>query len=288
MLFGQGLVRTPEDFGVRGESPSHPELLDWLATELVASGWDVKHVLRLIVTSATYRQASHLTPELRERDPSNLLLARGPRHRLPAEMVRDNALAVSGLLVRRIGGPSVKPYQPGDLWREMSYGDQPDRAYVQDHGPDLYRRGLYTFLKRSIHYPAFAMFDAPNREVCVAQRPVTNTPLQALVTLNDVTYVEAARVLAQEMLRSGSGFEERLDAAYRRVLARPVESRERVVMRRMYDRLVEQYRRDAKAAADVTSAGEAPRPKGLDVVEHAAWTGLCQALLNLDETLTRE
>jgi hypothetical protein len=289
MLFGQGLVATANDFGVRGEPPSHPELLDWLSCEFVASGWDVRHVLRLMVTSATYRQSSRLTPELRERDPANVLLARGPRFRLPAELVRDNALAVSGLLQARIGGPSVKPYQPGDLWRELAYGDQPDRAYVQDHGPDLYRRGLYTFWKRSIHYPAFALFDAPSREVCTARRAVTNTPLQALVTLNDLTYVEAARVLAQRVLgEAGASFDARLDRAWRRVLARPPSAREREVMRAVYARLRRRYRADPAAADALARAGEYPRPHDLDAAEHAAWTGLCQALLNLDETLTRE
>jgi hypothetical protein len=257
--------------------------------EFRESGWDIKHLMRLLVTSATYRQSSRLTAELRERDPDNVLLARGPRFRLAAEVVRDNALAVSGVLDRRIGGPSVKPYQPGDLWREMAYGDQPDRAYVQDHGPDLYRRGLYTFWKRSIHYPAFAVFDAPNREVCTARRAVTNTPLQALVTLNDMTFVEAARVLAQNILREGDAtFDGRLDRAWRRVLGRAPSPRELQVMQSVHARLLERYRKDKVAAEAVASAGEYPRPRDLDVAEHAAWTGLCQALLNLDETLTKE
>jgi hypothetical protein len=289
MLFGQGLVATANDFGVRGEPPSHPELLDWLACEFMDSGWDVRHMLRLMVCSATYRQSSRLTPGMRERDPLNALLARGPRFRLPAELVRDNALAVSGLLDQRIGGPSVKPYQPGDLWREMAYGDQPDKAYIQDHGPDLYRRGLYTFWKRSIHYPAFALFDAPSREVCTARRAVTNTPLQALVTLNDVTYVEAARVLAQQVLcEGGASFDARLEYAWGRVLARPPSARERTVMRAIYERLQGRYRADPAGAAALVRAGEHPRPRHFEVAEHAAWTSLCQALLNLDETLTKE
>jgi mono/diheme cytochrome c family protein len=289
LLFGQGLVRTVEDLGVRGEPPSHPELLDWLACEFVDSGWNVKHLLRLMVTSATYRQSSRVSPELRERDPNNALLARGPRFRLPAEMIRDNALAISGLLDRRIGGPSVKPYQPGDLWREMSYGDSADKAYIQDHGLNLYRRGLYTFWKRSVMYPAFAVFDAPNREVCVAGRPVTNTPLQAFVTLNDVTYVEAARVFAERVLREGgASFEDRLTFAFRRALARPPTAKELAILKQSHDRLHDKYRRDPDAARALTSAGEYPIAKDLDVAEHAAWTGLCQVILNLDETLTRE
>ncbi len=289
MLFGQGLVRTVNDFGVRGEAPTHPELLDWLAVEFMESGWDVKHLMRLIVTSATYRQSSVVSAELRERDPENRWLARGPRHRLPAEMVRDQALAVSGLLVRRIGGPSVKPYQPGDLWREMAYGDQPDRAYVQDHGEPLYRRGMYTFWKRSVHYPMFAIFDAPNREVCAAQRPVTNTPLQALVMLNDVAFVEAARVLAQSiLLNDNPAFETRLSQAIWSVLGRAPREQEFAPLRRLHDRLKDNYRTHLAEAMAVTQIGEFPRPAGLEIVELAVWTGICQSLLNLDEALTQE
>jgi hypothetical protein len=297
MLFGQGLVRTPEDFGVRGELPSHPELLDWLACEFASPmqggaqhPWDVKHLLRLMVTSSTYRQSSKVSKSLLERDPQNVLLARGPRFRLPAEMIRDNALAISGLLDRnRLGGPSVKPYQPGDLWREMSYGDSADKAYLQDHGRDLYRRGIYTYWKRSIHYPSFAVFDAPNREVCVARRAVTNTPLQAFVTLNDVTFVEAARVFAQNVLRkAGPGFDERIDTAFRQALARHPRDRERSVLRQSLERLLTKYRDDPEAARKLTSAGEYARTGDVDLTEHAAWTSVCQMLLNLDETLTRE
>jgi hypothetical protein len=284
------LVKTVEDFGTRGEPPSHPELLDWLAVEFRESGWDTKHLMRLMVTSATYRQSSQLTEEMRERDPGNALLGRGPRYRLPAEMIRDNALAISGLLDRaRIGGPSVKPYQPGDLWREMAYGDSPDKAYVQDHGRDLYRRGLYTYWKRSIVYPAFSVFDAPNREVCTARRAVTNTPLQAFITLNDVTFVEAARVFAERVLSDGGReFGDRLTFAFRRAVARPPSDRERAVLTSTYYRLLKRYRTDPEAAGALVSAGESPPAAGLDVSKHAAWTGLCQVILNLDETLTKE
>lgn len=289
MIFGQGIVRTVNDFGIRGEPPSHPELLDWLAVEFVESGWDVKHLLRQIVNSATYRQSSHVSPLLRERDPNNVLLARAPRIRLSAELIRDNALAASGLLTPVIGGPSVKPYQPADLWREMSSGDQPDRAYVQDHGANLYRRGLYTYWKRSIHYPAFAVFDAPSREVCTAQRAITNTPLQALVTLNDVTYVEAARTLAQRILtRSGESWDKRIDAAFVCVVARRPEAGERAVVRRMYDDLHARFAQSAKSAGGLAEVGEYPRNDKISAAELAAWTGVCQALLNLDEALTKE
>src|SRR5262249_5639960 len=190
MIFGVGLVRTVEDFGATGELPSHPELLDFLAAELIRSEWDVKQMLRRIVTSATYRQSSRMTKEQHERDPENRLLARGPRGRLPAETIRDNALAISGLLRERLGGPSVKPYQPAGLWEDVTVERR--GKYVPEKGDDLYRRSLYTFWKRTCPPPALMSFDAPNREVCLARRAVTNTPLQALVLLNGPTFAAAA------------------------------------------------------------------------------------------------
>jgi len=288
-VFGQGLTRTMNDFGVRGEPPSHPELLDWLAAEFIESGWDMKRIVRRLTLSSAYRQSSAVSPEALQRDPENRWLARAPRFRLPAELLRDQALAASGLLVRRVGGPSVKPYQPGDLWREMAYGDQPDRAYQQDHGENLYRRGLYTFWKRSIHYPMFALFDAPNREVCVAQRPVTNTPLQALVLLNDPTFVEAARVLGQQILLDHpDDFELRLTVATRALLGRDPEATERGVLRDTWTRLLDHYRAHLADAMAITQVGEYPRVAGLEITELAAWTGVCQSLMNLDEALSRE
>ena len=200
MYFGTGLVKTVEDFGSQGEWPSHPELLDWLATEFVRTGWDVKAMQKLIVTSATYRQSSKVTPELLQRDPENRLLARGPRFRLPAEMIRDQALAVAGLLVEKLGGPSVKPYQPAGLWKELAMQDM---DYVQSKGDDLYRRSLYTFWKRTVAPPDDDDFDAAERETCVVRETRTNTPLQALDLMNDVTFVEAARVLGQRMMKEG-------------------------------------------------------------------------------------
>jgi hypothetical protein len=234
--------------------------------------------------------STRVTTALSARDPENRLLARGPRFRLPAEFIRDNALAISGLLDRDrpVGGPSVKPYQPGDLWRELSAGDQAEKSYVQDHGPDLYRRGLYTFWKRSILHPAFAVFDAPKREVCVGRRAITNTPLQAFVTLNDVQYVEAARVFAQLLVQKGGPtFDSRLDLAYRRALARSPSTKERDALRRLYHDAIAHYRQDGKAAEALVSTGESPRPKELDLAEHAAWTCVCNAILNLDEVVTR-
>jgi hypothetical protein len=288
MVFGTGLVKTTEDFGVRGERPSHPELLNWLACEFIESGWDVKHLMRLIVTSSAYRQSSRISPELLSRDPENRLLARGARFRLSAELVRDNALAISGLLNRQIGGPSVKPYQPGDLWREFAYGDDPNKTYVQDHGPELYRRGMYTFWKRSVLYPALMTFDAPKREVCTVQRSTTNTPLQALVTLNDVTYVEAARVFAQRLIQeSVADPNARIEFAFKVALSRPPSAEELEVMRSLFDDTCNAYRDDAAAAEALISIGEFPGANS-DFPEHAAWTCVCNAILNLDETLTKE
>ncbi len=291
MLFGAGLSRSSDDLGMRGEKPSHPELLDYLGSDFIANHWDVKRLLRSIVLSATYQQSSRTTAALRVRDPQNRLLARGPRFRLPAEFIRDNALAIAGLLdrARAPGGPSVKPYQPGDLWRELSAGDDAGKSYIQDHGPDLYRRGLYTFWKRSILYPSFAVFDAPKREVCAGQRPITNTPLQAFATLNDVTYVEAARVFAARIIQQGGvGFGPRLDYAYRVVLARPPNAREQDVMERLFRQARERYGADPAAAKELLTAGEAPQVTDLDLPEHSAWTCVANALLNLDETVTKE
>ena len=201
MYFGTGIVKTQEDFGVQGEPPVHPELLDWLATEFIRTGWDTRAMQRLIVTSATYRQSSKVTAALLEKDPENRLLARASRLRLPAEMIRDTALAASGLLNGEIGGPSVFPYQPRGLWEEMAFGEGfSAQAYEQSHGKDLYRRGMYTFWKRTVPPASLATFDAPDREKCTARRALTNTPLQALVLMNDPTYVEAARAMAQRVL----------------------------------------------------------------------------------------
>ncbi len=289
MLFGTGLVATAEDFGSQGAWPSHPELLDWLAVEFVESGWDLKHMLTLMVTSATYRQSSRGTEELMGIDPANRLLARGPRFRLPAEMIRDNALAISGLLHDKLGGPSVKPYQPAGLWKEMSYGDSAGKAYNQDHGESLYRRGLYTFWKRSILYPAFAAFDAPIREECTVSRPITNTPLQAFVTLNDIAFVEAARVFAERIIREGGGDSgSRIEFAMEVALARPPSTAEAAILEGLLGDMQTHYRADAEAARKIVAAGERPVPNDLDPVTLAAWTSVAQAILNLDEALTKE
>ncbi|HXT61162.1 MAG TPA: DUF1553 domain-containing protein, partial [Pirellulales bacterium] len=284
MLFGVGIVKTVDDFGAQGEAPSHPELLDWLATEYVANGWDTKALLRTIVTSATYRQASKPTAELLRRDPENRLLARGPRVRLAAEMIRDQALAASGLLVERVGGPSVKPYQPGDLWKELASVE-----YVQDYGEKLYRRSLYTFWKRTVAPPTMIAFDAAGRETCTVRETRTNTPLQALALLNEVTFVEAARMLAQRvMLEGGETPEARITLAFRLAVARPPRPEELEILVKGFASHLARYRAEPQAAAELLNTGEAPHDTRLDAAELAAYTAVAGVILNLDETVTKE
>jgi hypothetical protein len=283
LFFGAGLVKTTEDFGTQGELPSHPELLDWLATEFVRTGWNVQAMHRLIVTSATYRQSSHLKPELRERDPDNRLLARSTRQRLPAFVIRDQALAMSGLLVEKIGGPPVKPYQPAGIWEEMTFGKV---IYQQDKGPSLYRRSLYTFWRRTVG-PTM-MFDTSARQVCTVRQARTNTPLQSLILMNDVTFVEAARVLAERLLAQTGTPEERIALAFRLATARRPTEAERQILGQALQRLQTQYQGDREAALKLVSVGEKPRSADLDVTELAAYTGLMSVILNLDEVITRD
>jgi hypothetical protein len=288
-LFGTGLVKTSEDFGSQGEWPSHPELLDYLATDFVEQKWDIKKFMKSLVLSATYRQSSKVTPESLQHDPENRLLSRGPRFRLPAEMVRDNALAVSGLLNRQLGGPSVKPYQPPGLWEQVAFGGGfSAQSYEQDHGPALYRRGLYVYWKRSLPHPSLATFDAPSREVCTDRRPRTDTPLQALVLLNDPIYVECARVLGQRVLKEGGAdVESRLTFAFKLCTARPPSADELAVLKRVYDKQLAKYQKDKDAALKLVGVGESQRPPELDVSELAAWTAVGNVLLNLDEVVTK-
>ena len=290
ILFGTGLVATAADLGSQGEWPSHPELLDWLAVEFVQSGWDVKALLRQMVRSQTYRQASVATAEALERDPQNRLLARGPRFRLPAELIRDTALHVSGLLVPRLGGPSVNPYTPGDLWREIShYGSSPATAqtFVQDHGEKLYRRSLYTYWKRTAPPPNLAAFDAPNREVCTVSRANTTTPLQALVLLNDVQFVEAARAFAERALGQPGDDAARLKWAFATCLTREPKAKELEVLAGALGRERKRYAKDPAAAEAYLRSGESPRDARLAATEHAAWAQVASLLLNLSETITR-
>jgi len=313
LLFGAGLSRSPGDFGAQGMLPTHPELLDWLAAgfagvsgsgfqvsgsgnskpetrdpKLATAPWDVKALIRAIVTSRTYRQSSQASKALRERDPYNLLVARQGRFRLEAEFVRDNALAVSGLLTRKTGGRSVKPYQPAGYWDHCNtFAGK--LIYDQDHEGELYRRGVYTYWKRSFLHPAMLAFDAPSREECTVERPRSNTPLQALVLMNDPAFVEAARAFAERIMREGgASLPSRLNWAFRRAVARDVTERERGVLVGLYWKHYGEYYRDREAAAQLLGVGEHPVPKDLDAGELAAWTSIARTILNLHETVTRE
>jgi Protein of unknown function (DUF1553)/Protein of unknown function (DUF1549)/Concanavalin A-like lectin/glucanases superfamily/Planctomycete cytochrome C len=289
MYFGIGIVKTSEDFGSQGDPPSNQQMLDWLATEFVASKWDVKEMQRLIVTSATYRQSSKVTPELLEKDPENRLLARGPRFRLPAEMIRDNALCLSGLINTKIGGPSVLPYQPKGLWEEMAFGEKfSAQTYVQSHGADLYRRSMYTFWKRTVPYPSLNTFDAPSREKCTARRTTTNTPLQALVLMNDPTYVEASRKFAERDIRAaGPNETDRIRYAFRMATDRDPTPQELAILDTLYRKERAHYDSDPSDAEKLLSIGESPRDKKLDTVDLAAMTLVTSTILNMDETVTK-
>ncbi len=280
LFFGRGLVATQENFGTQGALPTHPELLDWLARDFVASGWDMKRLCRTIVLTSTYRQRSAATALLRERDPDNLLLARGPSRRLSAESLRDAALAEGGLLTERLGGPAVKPYQPPGLWREQNAFLPP---YVADHGGNLYRRSLYTFWRRTSPPPNMLAFDAPSREVCVVRRQTTSTPLQPLVLLNDPQFVEAARALGERMLREGGTTPEaRLTFAFRVAATRQPTGRELRLLVDMHREQLGLFRNDVEAARKLLRVGEHPAPADLDPVELAAATEAANAILNLD------
>ena len=287
-IFGIGLVRTSEDFGTQGEAPSHPELLDWLAAEFISSGWDVQHILRLIVTSSTYRQSSRRTEALHQRDPENRLLARGPRFRLQSEFIRDQALFVSGLLVSKIGGPSVKPYHPAGLYEQVTAGSGTN-VYVEGTGDDLYRRSMYTYWKRSVPNPAMLAFDSPFRETCTVRRTRTNTPLQALNLMNDPTYVEAARLLAIRMLREGGpASESQVTLGFRLVLSRPPRPAELQILTMAYDRAVQDFRNDGAAAEEVLKVGATPTTFDGDRSALAAMMTVASMILNLDETVMKE
>jgi len=290
-FFGTGIVASSADFGSQGVPPSHPELLDTMAIDFIESGWDVKRLIKKIVMSTTYRQSSHVSPTLIEADPNNQWLSRGPRFRLQAEFVRDAALQVSGLLVNRIGGPSVKPYQPAGLWREIShYGSSPATAqvFVQDHGEKLYRRSMYTYWKRTVPPPSMVSFDAPSRELCVMRRSATNTPLQALVLLNDPQFVEASRALAQRILREGpEDTEAKIAFAFELATARPPTSQELSIFRDAYHRALEEFQSNPKRALVYLQVGESDRDSKIDPAEHAAWTSVASMILNLSETITK-
>jgi hypothetical protein len=285
LFFGQGIARTLDDLGSQGEAPTHPELLDWLAVELVESGWDVKHLVRLLVTSGTYRQASQPTAALKPADADNRLLGRQSAFRLDAEMVRDNALAVSGLLVRRLGGRSVKPYQPAGYWDAL----MPSRRWLPDRGEGQYRRGLYTHWQRSFPHPSLLAFDAPSREECTAQRQRSNIPQQALVLLNDPTYVEAARALAQRILKEGGEQPgEQITWAFRQVLSRDPTPEEIKVLAKMFQNyLAREHSQGGGSVEQLLGVGDFPVAEDVDLIKLAAMTAVARVLLNLHETITR-
>jgi hypothetical protein len=285
LYFGTGLSKSLEDFGAQGEAPVHPELLDYLALEF-ASKWDVKQIVKLMVMSRAYQQSSIESPALRERDPENRLLARQGRWRLPAESIRDNALFVSGLLALDVGGPSAKPYQPPGFYKHLNF---PKREYVSDADAKQWRRGVYVHWQRQYLHPMLKAFDASTREECAAQRARSNTPLAALVLLNDPTFVEAARVLGQRILAEGRKTDaERLVFAFQQVTPRKPDDTELKVLLKLLEKNRATYMADAKAAGDLLKIGQSPLPKDVNAAELAAWTAVCRALLNLSETITRE
>jgi len=287
-FFGEGLVKTVGDLGTQGELPSHPDLLDWLAVRFIESGWDIKALHKLIVMSATYRQSAVCPPEQRSQDPENRLIARGPRLRQTAEVIRDSALAASGLLVDQLGGPSAKPYQPPGLWEAVSYNAE--QSYIPSQGQDLYRRSLYTFWKRQAPPPAMLSFDGPTRETCTIKRARTNTPLQALVLQNDPTYVEAARVLARRLFTEcPPNSTDRVRLVFRRILGRSPDAKEIAALIKLYERQLTEYRENAEAARALLQVGDSPAPDRAlaDPAELAAWTIIVSAIFNLDEAITK-
>ncbi|WP_231741993.1 DUF1553 domain-containing protein [Stieleria varia] len=285
LLFGNGLVRSAGDFGAQGMPPTHPELLDWLAVDFVESGWDVKRMMKTIVMSETYRQSSRRSEAQAQHDPENLLLSRSPRFRLQGEFIRDSALAIGGLLVDEVGGPGVKPYQPPNIWNEVSLNG--GLRYNQDSGRNLYRKSMYTYWKRSAPMPNMLIFDAPSREKCVVKRARTNTPLQALVTLNDPQFVEAARAFAQRIITTKQSATERIDLAYQLTTSRPATQREQQILAGILERELARFAANPDAAQQFLSVGQWKRDESLDPIEHAAWTVIAQMILNLDEALTR-
>ena len=286
-VFGTGLVKSAGDFGVSGELPSHPELLDWLAIEFRDSGWDVKKLFKLMVTSSTYRQSAAIAPEKLEKDGENCLLSRGPRFRMDAEMVRDYALAASGLLSEKIGGPSVRPYQPPGVWEAVAMIGSNTRDYKQDAGDALYRRSMYTFWKRAAPPASMDVFNAPAREVCTMVRERTNTPLQALVTLNDPQFIEAARHLAALAIKSGDDADHRIEFLAEHLLARPLQPKEREIVRASLLQFEKHYNASTEDAKKLIAVGESKSDSNLPAPQLAAWTMVANELMNLDEVLNK-
>jgi hypothetical protein len=285
IFFGQGLATPLDDLGRQGVLPSHPELLDWLAVEFMDSGWDIKHMIRLMVLSQSYRRQSIVSDSARVADPTNKWFARQPRIRLEAELVRDNALAISGLLNRELGGPSVYPYQPAGYWRHLNF---PVREWPGDSGPDLYRRGIYTWWQRMFMHPSLKAFDAPSREECAVERPRSNIPQQALVLLNDPIYVEAARAFAARILQDGgSSDSERIRWAFEQAVSRPASADEVRVLTNVCESCRLAFATDPGSASALLSVGEFRAAESIAAGELAAWTSVARVILNLSETITR-
>jgi len=284
MIFGRGLVATPQDFGLQGANPSHPELLDHLALEFMSSGWDVKALIKNMVMSATYRQSSIATEQAIEQDPSNIYLARGASYRMPAEMIRDNALAASGLINEQVGGESVRPYQPEGLWIEKGNFSNMLLRYKETRGDSLYRRSLYTFVKRTSPHPMMTTFDAPSREVCTINRENTNTPLQSLVLMNDPQFVEAGKVLAQRMqFDGGNSLDEQLKFAFQAVTSRSPKPKELELFTSLYEDQYQRFKQKPKDAASLLNVGDFILDKSLDKIQTAALTMVSNTMLNHDE-----
>jgi hypothetical protein len=287
-LWGTGIVATEEDFGTQGDLPSHPELLDWLAVQFIEDGWDVQRMVKRIVTSATYRQSAQVTKDRLTKDPHNRLLSRGPRFRLDAEMLRDQALFVSGLLVERVGGPSVKPPQPGGLWEAVAFTGSNTGVFKADAGREkVHRRSMYTFWKRTAHPPQMGTLDAPSREACTVRRERPNSPLQALLLMNEQLFVESSRALAERTMREPGDADAHLQQMFRRVTARVPDELELGVLRTALEEQRTRFRADAKAAQQLIHVGESQPDAALDPGELAAWTMIGNLVLNLDEVINR-
>jgi hypothetical protein len=287
MFFGRGLVGTLEDFGNQGDLPTHPELLDWLALEFIDSGWDTKALLRMIVTSATYRQSSVADKELLERDPQNELLARGPSYRLPAEMIRDNALVASGLLVDKVGGPSVKTYQPEGLWSKTHFS-QLLTKYEPDEGDKLYRRSLYTFVRRTAPPPTMTVLDASDRSMCIVRRQRTSTPLQALLLLNEPQLLEASRLIAERAMREGGeATSDQINYIFKLLTSRSLNEKEQPLLEELYQQEYDKYQQDQAGAQALLQTGEYPYDKTLELPKLAAMAVVTNIIMNYDEVYTK-
>ena len=284
-FFGKGLVKTPGDFGMQGELPSHPALLDWLAVDFMEHNWDIKRLVKQLVTSATYRQSSEFSSEKYSRDPENIVLSRGPRYRIAAELVRDLVLSSSGLLNKSIGGPSVKPYQPPGLWEGATSGRGLLSVYMQDHGPALYRRGLYTLVKRTVPPPSMIIFDASNRDICEVRRLKTNTPLQALVMMNDPAVLEASRVLAARLLEEKTSPEIAIGKAFRTIVCRKATEQELKILVDYHSKTIAGMKEEQ--AAKLLSVGEYPLPRKLNKIQLAALMRIVNTIYNMEETITK-